>query len=163
MARSTDGGASFTNFQVSENPFTPSSNNYLGHYIGISAHNNVVRPVWTRVDNNFPSLWTAIIDSVTTVDEKTNTIVPSEYKLFQNYPNPFNPKTIIQYSIPEKSLVSIKIFNALGKEVFTLVNEEKSSGNYEVEYDGSGLTSGIYYYQLISGNFKKTNKMILLK
>jgi hypothetical protein len=163
MARSTDGGASFTNFQVSENPFTPSSNNYLGHYIGISAHNNVVRPVWTRVDNNLPSLWTAIIDSVTTVDEKTNTIVPSEYKLFQNYPNPFNPNTIIQYSIPEKSLVSIKIFNALGKEVLTLVNEEKSPGYYEVEFDGSGLTSGIYYYQLISGNFNKTKKMILLK
>ena len=86
-----------------------------------------------------------------------------EFSLEQNYPNPFNPSTIIKYSIPEKSVVILKIYDLLGSEVETLVNEEKSSGSYEVEFDGSSLTSGIYVYTLQAGSFVETKKMILLK
>jgi hypothetical protein len=163
MAVSKDGGESFTNFKVSENPFTPSDNNYLGHYIGVSAHNNVIRPVWTRVENNLPSLWTAIVDSVTTVDEKTYSTVPTEYKLFQNFPNPFNHNTIIKYSTPGSGLVSLKVYNVLGKELFTLVDEEKSAGDHAVDFNASGLTSGVYYYKIQSGFFSETKKMLLVK
>ena len=163
MARSTDGGASFTNFLISENPFTPSYNNYLGHYIGISAHNNVVRPVWTRVDNNLPSLWTAIIDSLTKVDDKTYTMVPSVYKLFQNYPNPFNSTTNIKYSIVDKAFVSLKVYDVLGNEVSTLLNEEKPAGSFEIKFSAQNLPSGIYFYKIRVDNYIETKKMINLR
>jgi hypothetical protein len=86
-----------------------------------------------------------------------------KFSLNQNYPNPFNPGTIIKYEIPERSLVTIKVFDVLGNEVATLVNEEKAIGNYEVEFDATNLPSGIYFYQLKTNNFTQTKKMILLK
>ncbi len=148
---------------MSENPFIVSANNYIGHYISISAHNNIIRPVWTRIDNNFPSLWTAIIDTVPTVGVKSKDVIPSDYVLFQNYPNPFNPKTIIKYQIPELSFVTLKVYDVLGNEVATLVNEVLRAGEYKVEFNAGGLTSGIYFYQLIAGNLVQSKKMVLLK
>ena len=88
---------------------------------------------------------------------------PAEYSLKQNYPNPFNPATVIEYSVPATNHVTIKIFNVLGKEVATLVNEEKSAGTYEVNFNASGLSSGVYYYTISAGNFNSTKKMILMK
>ena len=85
------------------------------------------------------------------------------FQLFVNYPNPFNPTTTIKYSIPSDGYVTLKIFNALGEEVSTLVNEFRSTGNYEIIFDASNLTSGIYFYKIQSGNFIETKKMILLK
>jgi len=85
------------------------------------------------------------------------------YNLEQNYPNPFNPSTVISYQLPVTSKVVLKVYDVLGNEVATLVNEEKSSGNYEVEFNASGLTSGIYFYQLQAGSFVETKKMVLLK
>jgi hypothetical protein len=93
--------------------------------------------------------------------------IPKFFSLEQNYPNPFNPSTTIKYVIPEKSFVSIKVFDMSGNEVVILVNEAKPSGSYEVEFNASsaagGLTSGIYFYQLRAGQFLETKKMILLK
>ncbi len=83
--------------------------------------------------------------------------------MYNNYPNPFNPSTIIRYSIPEASFTSIKIYNALGKEVSSLVNETKSAGTYEVEFNAHNLSSGIYYYTLQAGSLIQTKKMILIK
>ena len=95
---------------------------------------------------------------------------PDDFILFQNYPNPFNPSTTIKYTIPnvtlsgvEGSRVQLKVYDLLGKEVATLVNEEKPSGNYEVEFDASRLTSGIYFYQLKSGSYLETKKMVMMK
>ena len=88
---------------------------------------------------------------------------PEKFELYQNYPNPFNPITIIKFSIPQSSFVSLKIFTSLGEEVETLAAEELSAGSYKYEWDAKGLTSGIYLYQLKSGNYIETNKMILLK
>jgi hypothetical protein len=91
---------------------------------------------------------------------KTN---PEDFLLFQNYPNPFNPTTNIEFRIPNPGLVSLKVFDVLGKEVAALVNEQKPAGNYEVKFDGSNLPSGIYFYQLKAGNFIDTKKFLLLK
>ena len=80
-----------------------------------------------------------------------------------NYPNPFNPSTTIKYQIPQLSLVTLKVYDVMGSEVATLVNEEKSAGTYEVEFNATGLTSGIYFYQLKADSFVETKKMILMK
>ncbi len=94
---------------------------------------------------------------------------PVRFELFQNYPNPFNPVTTIKYSIPSLGGVetlhatSLRIYNILGKEVATLVNEKQAPGNYSVQFDASNLPSGIYFYTLRAGNFTATKKMILLK
>jgi hypothetical protein len=95
--------------------------------------------------------------------QNKNQIIVSNYKLFQNYPNPFNPKTNIKYQIKNNSFVSIKIFDILGKEVETLVNEKQSSGMYEVSWDASQYPSGVYFYRLVTDGFTDTKKMILLK
>ena len=94
--------------------------------------------------------------------------VPDSYALLQNYPNPFNPSTTIKYSIPDgettrRVVSTLKVYDILGREVATLVNEEKSSGNYEVKFDGSRLGSGVYFYTLRAGDFVQTKKMMLIK
>ncbi len=97
---------------------------------------------------------------------------PKEYILNQNYPNPFNPTTTIKYSIPKsvetqnlasQQNVSLKLYDILGREVATLVNKNQKAGNYEVVFNASNLTSGTYFYRLVSGEFSKTMKLILLK
>jgi hypothetical protein len=103
---------------------------------------------------------------ITSVDEEqasnNNSIVKS-FDLYQNYPNPFNPKTTIKYQVPRLSFVTIKVYDVLGNEIATLVNEEKSMGNSKLEFSGTNLPSGIYFYRLQAGDFIKTKKMILLK
>ncbi|MBK7631628.1 MAG: T9SS type A sorting domain-containing protein [Ignavibacteriales bacterium] len=94
--------------------------------------------------------------------------VPTEYKLEQNFPNPFNPTTKIRYSIPsnvnrEMSNVVLKVYDILGNEVNTFVNEQKEPGYYEVDFNASQFASGVYIYRLISGNFISTKKMMVLK
>ena len=98
-------------------------------------------------------------------NENTNS-VPGKYILYQNYPNPFNPVTKIKFDIPDLSssnTVSIKVYNILGKEIITLINENLPYGKYEVTFDGSLFSSGIYFCKLQAGNFSQTRKMILLK
>ena len=89
--------------------------------------------------------------------------VTMDFALLQNYPNPFNPTTKIRYSVPQSSNVIIKMFDILGNEIETLVNEEKPVGSYEIEFNAVGLSSGIYFYKLQAGSFIQTKKMILLK
>jgi photosystem II stability/assembly factor-like uncharacterized protein len=86
-----------------------------------------------------------------------------DFILEQNYPNPFNPTTTIRYSLPEKQLVTLRIYNSLGEMVSELVNEVKEAGIYEIEFNASGFPSGIYFYRIISGKFIETRKMILLR
>ena len=89
--------------------------------------------------------------------------VVTKFELNQNYPNPFNPTTAIKYSIPVSGEVTLKIFNSLGEEVATIVNEFRSAGNYEIIFNATDISSGVYYYQLKAGNLVKTKKMLLLK
>jgi photosystem II stability/assembly factor-like uncharacterized protein len=108
---------------------------------------------------------------VTFVDEDKNDFTPNGFILSQNYPNPFNPTTTIRYTIQTSEFVTLKVYDVLGNEVATLVNEEKPAGSYEVNFDASQLSSGIYFYKLQAGNpstgsgqgFVETKKMLLLK
>jgi hypothetical protein len=95
--------------------------------------------------------------------EEVNISAPSKFDMSQNYPNPFNPTTNISYSIPEKSFVTLKIYDNLGRELTTLVSEVKSEGIYSVNFDGSKLSSGIYFYKIIAGNYSDTKRMLLIK
>jgi len=88
---------------------------------------------------------------------------PTEYSLSQNYPNPFNPSTTIEYSISQSSVVTLKVFNSIGEEVATLVNNYKEAGSYKVTFNANDLSSGIYYYKLSANGFNQVKKMILLK
>ncbi len=89
--------------------------------------------------------------------------IPDKFDLLQNYPNPFNPSTKIRYSLPEVSSATIKVYDMLGNEVATLANEEQPAGNYEVDFNASELSSGIYFYKLQAGNFIEMKKMILIR
>jgi len=94
-------------------------------------------------------------------DEEEN--LPTEFLLFQNYPNPFNPVTYIRYAIPKASNVTIKVYDIIGNEITTLVNEFKSPGNYLIAFDASKLSSGVYFYRILADNFISTKKLLLLK
>jgi len=109
---------------------------------------------------------------VNIVDYMSNTLVsvdeegitkPESFKLNQNYPNPFNPSTKISYQLPSTGHVSLVVYDVIGNEVATLVNENQNSGTYNVNFNSSGLTSGIYFYKIITENFTQAHKMILLK
>jgi hypothetical protein len=97
------------------------------------------------------------------VNAQTQTDIPQSYSLAQNYPNPFNPSTTIEYSIPKSGSVKLTVYNFLGEEVVTLVNDFKETGVYKVNFNSKDLTSGIYFYRLDAGNYSSVKKMILLK
>lgn len=101
--------------------------------------------------------------NVSGIVEENYQQIPENISLSQNYPNPFNPATTIEYSIPQAGLVTIKIYDILGREVTNLVNEEKLAGNHKVNFNASGLSSGIYFYKLQAGSYIETKKMLLLK
>jgi hypothetical protein len=103
-----------------------------------------------------------LVDNITGIDP-INNILPADYSLKQNYPNPFNPSTTIEFSIPVSGNVSLKVYDALGKEVASILDDYRAAGNYSEQFVGTGLNSGVYYYQLISGNFKETKKFMLVK
>jgi hypothetical protein len=92
-----------------------------------------------------------------------NDLIAESFQLFQNYPNPFNPVTTISYQMPELSFATLKVYDVLGREVVILVNEEKPVGSYEVEFNATGLPSGIYFYRLQAGDYIETKKMVLMK
>ena len=137
------------------NPFTP--------FIG------TVRSGWWKMkftdpvpgDIGYVNGWGIKIMSVTGTGNETN--IPFKFELAQNYPNPFNPATTINYTIQKLGLVTLKVYDILGKEVATLVNETKDAGNYSINFNASKLSSGMYFYKLESGNFSNVKKMIILK
>jgi photosystem II stability/assembly factor-like uncharacterized protein len=108
-------------------------------------------------------LWERKLTDINSVENNITINYPAEYRLSQNYPNPFNPSTLINFTIPQRSFVSIKVYDALGREVNTLFSEEKPAGVYEVNFNGSGFSSGVYFYQLRAGNYILTKKMLLIK
>lgn len=120
-------------------------------------------PVFAFVGGNYTNVYFDNYSWIPTDVNETQGNFPVEYILEQNYPNPFNPSTLIRFSIPENSFVSLKVYNVLGKEVSSIISEEMSAGNYEVNFNASNLSSGVYFYKLETENFVKTNKMILMK
>jgi probable HAF family extracellular repeat protein len=147
--------------------------NYSIIIAGNSAHQVV--PDWNDLQNQPVKILIdlgndgTIDDSIfvknqsTDVDDEGSLLSPDSYNLAQNYPNPFNPVTTIQYSIPKRSNVLLKVYDIIGNEVITLVNEEKGRGVYTITFDASQLASGIYFYKIQAGNFIAVKKMMLLK
>ncbi len=135
---------------------------------GTAAHANIQFITVDDFGSGQPSVdsWFIIDDvefsGVVSVNDD-NSIVPDKPHLYNNYPNPFNPSTTIYYSLPVTSNVTLKIFNTLGEEVSVLVNSVMEAGTHEVNFEASQLNSGIYFYQLRTGNFVETKKMMLLK
>ena len=107
--------------------------------------------------------WYVYKQSTLTDVEKEDETIPTVFKLEQNYPNPFNPSTIIKFAVPERSNVVLKIYDLLGGEVITLVNEEMEAGWYRREFNASGYSTGVYIYRMQAGNYISTKKMILIK
>jgi parallel beta-helix repeat protein len=99
-------------------------------------------------------------NTLTSVEEN---LLPTDFLLYQNYPNPFNPGTVIGYQLPQSSNVILKFYNVLGNEVATLVDEYKPAGKYEISFDGSNLPSGVYIYQLVTGSYHQSRKMVIIK
>lgn len=120
--------------------------------IGITSTNSNNRGIWRR----------PLSQVIVSVDQSLGNI-PEKFTLAQNYPNPFNPSTTIKFQIPATSFVELKVFDLLGREIATLVNEEKSPGSYETTFDSKGLSSGVYFYRIKAGEFVQTKKLILQK
>ena len=99
----------------------------------------------------------------TNVNEKYTSTMPDKFRLHQNYPNPFNPTTTISFDLPEQSHVTLKVYNILGQEIATLINEVKQAGSYKETFDASSLSSGVYIYKLSAGTYTSSKKMILIK
>ena len=106
---------------------------------------------------------TSVVLNVTGVNESLIDFNPTYFKLFANYPNPFNPSTKIRYAIPQTSFTVLKVYSITGKEVATLINEEKTPGVYEVNFNAANLSSGVYIYKLQAGKFTDVKEMVLLK
>jgi len=130
-------------------------------YIMNNDGSNIKRVTNTSSDATAISPVWMPIDSSTSINEYD--LLSKTFQLYQNYPNPFNPTTKIKFSILVPEFVSLKVFDVLGNEVATLVKKELISGNYEIEFDGSEILSGIYFYQMSSVSYSVTKKMVLLK
>ena len=167
-------------FAGTDNYSAGSSGVYLSTNNGASWLNknqgfNVIPTVSTLlISNNYIfagtysySLWRRSLSDIIGL-KQISEIVPAVYSLHQNYPNPFNPSTKIRYKIKDSRFVTLKVYDILGKEIVTLVNEKQSPGEYEVpfsinQFSGYQLPSGVYFYQLRAGDLVETKKMILLK
>ena len=160
----TNGGVNWTQLWSAENDGQAWS--WRNRIIDITAYANKqnLKLAWQYVGNDGDIVGldgVKLLGVATDVDDEN--IVITDYMLSQNYPNPFNPVTMIEYSVPKISKTTLKIYDILGSEITTLVNEEKRAGVYKIDWDASNLSSGIYFYQLKSGDFIQTKKMLLLK
>lgn len=176
MSRSTNGGQSWTDIQISDHNFTPApvpglSGGYNGDRTALTYTSGKIIPLWNDISTGTYQIWSAIVTSAnfTGIENPRHQII-SSYTLYQNYPNPFNPSTEIKYSLPKKGLVKLVVFNALGQEIFTLVNENQIAGNYSVQFNGENLASGLYFYKIVVSGaepqpivYSQTRKMLLVK
>ncbi|HMN47833.1 MAG TPA: T9SS type A sorting domain-containing protein [Ignavibacteriaceae bacterium] len=129
----------------------------FGEVVGVLGYTHAYYKLAPRKDDDI----TGYVSNVDANKDKNG--IPDKFVVEQNYPNPFNPSTIIAYSIPQEGFVSVKIYNLLGQEVATLVNDVQSPGNYKVNFDASRLSSGVYFYSVKSDNFSIVKKMMLMK
>jgi hypothetical protein len=163
LAVSMDGGDTFENFKISESPFIPYSTVFFGDYTNIAVHNNVIRPVWTRLDEQRLSVWTSMIDYTLL---GTDNATPSPISELVNYPNPFTETTYLSYRLKEPSTVNISICDLNGHVVCSLVNNEwRNSGKYVEAFDPNKkeLRSGVYYFRFEADNRVTTQKIVYCK
>jgi hypothetical protein len=163
IAKSYDGGKTFINEKISGSSFTPYSNVFFGDYIGITALNGMVRPVWGRMDDGIQSIWTAMIDdtiNIVSVEEKE---LSHDVSLSENYPNPFDDYTTISYSLPEPAHVKLSIMNSAGEVIQVIANENKPAGRYTAIWSPEIKIPGLYFYMLETGNFTEVRKCVLIR
>lgn len=159
ISLSTDGGTTFPTVLAAS---TPNDGSQLVTLPSIST--TTARIKVEAVDNIFFDMSNANFSISPIGIHNNQTGTPVEFGLFQNFPNPFNPVTIVSFGIPKKSAVTLKVYDAIGREIVTLVNNEiKAEGYYNIEFNASMMPSGIYYYRLQAGDFADTKKMILVK
>lgn len=165
MARSTDGGETFTNFLVSEEPFWPIANIFFGDYTNIVAHDNVIRPVWARLHNSQLSIWTAIVDPyMVGVGEISEQMVP--FSVLQSFPNPFFESTWFSYKLHRQAPVFLAVYDQFGRLVEVIENNKNQQpGKYSYQFNASGrnLAPGVYYFSLISGEKIAHQKVVLAR
>jgi hypothetical protein len=161
MAVSEDGGDTFTNFKVSESPFLPFSTVFFGHYLGLTAHNDHVFPVWNRMDDGENSLLGAIVDPAIIGQEE---LYRQPGAQIQNYPNPFTESSFISFRLKEASAITLQLFDITGKEISTLIrglSYPKGKHVTRIEAEELGLTPGVYILRLSAGNEQITTRMML--
>jgi len=158
---SSDGSALGTNFRVTNTSLEKQYDS------DVKLWNNRIYNTWTdhRAGITKSDIWANVLDwnNPVGIDKNELILIPQEFRLLQNYPNPFNPETKIRYTVPQFSKVVIKVFDILGREIETLVNEEKPVGTYEITWYAENLPSGIYFYRLQADSFVETKKMVLLR
>lgn len=151
IKRSVDGGLTWTAMTTSAiTGFNDMAFTFIGGVVygyAIAADGSVIK----------------VVDNTLTGIDPSNTTTPTTFALQQNYPNPFNPATMIKFSVPEASKVTLKIYNSVGAEVMTVTDKEYATGNYIENVDMSSFSTGVYFYTLTAGNFKETKKMMLVK
>ena len=168
LSRSTDGGNTWVEYSIKNSRFKPKpilggSSTYQGDHIALLSSGDNLHAFWMADYSGIYQVWLATIDkNVLSVNDDVDNPVNS-YNLFQNYPNPFNPGTTFKYSIPTQSNVTIKVYDIIGNEIETLINEEKSAGTYELNWSADQITSGIYFYRLQAGSYIETKKMVHLR
>jgi len=113
--------------------------------------------------NGTDNVWLIKTDSNGNLETSTIVGLPTKYTLLQPYPNPFNPTTTIEFSIPQTEFVTVKVYNIVGHEITTLINDELSTGNHSIQWDGSHQPSGVYFVKIESISFVQTKKIVLLK
>jgi hypothetical protein len=150
LYKSTNGGVSWAIYNDS---FYPSK-----ALIGITMDQGMGDTVFVVTKDAVYRVWAGYVSV-----KQISSNVPEHFMLLQNYPNPFNPATKIKFQVPKSGFVKLIVYDMLGKEIRTDVNDELQPGTYEVDFDGSNLPSGIYYYKLESGKFTETKKMVLIK
>jgi hypothetical protein len=155
--RSTDGGISWG----ADTRLTNDTANSNSSSISISG--SVVHVVWQDTRDGNYEIYYERNPTGNVGIQNISTEIPSAYSLSQNYPNPFNPATNIKFAIPKNEFVKITVFDMLGKEIETLVNEQLQPGTYETNWNASNYPSGVYFYKLSAGDFSETKKMLLLK
>jgi hypothetical protein len=164
MAVSRDGGESFINFKISESPFLPSSGVFFGDYTNISAHDNVIRPIWARLQNGELSVWTALVDPFIVGTEEAE--IPDLASLEQNYPNPFKESTYLSFKLRRPGKISLVIYDLHGREMARLFdNENMRPGKYiEILHPKQyNLTPGVYYLVLSNAGVQIKRRMVLVE
>jgi len=140
---------------------TANADKTWGQYSDLSSGDGCTQLTSGTAQTNRPNV--SLVLNLVTNQERIASTIPTKFKLYQNYPNPFNPITVIKFDLPKESFVKLKIFDVLGREVKTLVNEVKLSGSYTIDFNASDLSSGVYFYRLETGNFIEVKKMLLIK
>lgn len=170
LSRSTDGGFTFKDYQISDHTFKPipigslGGQGYQGDNIDINSIANILIPVWMDNFTGIYQIWTSRIDRNTLSISQIGDLVPEKYNLSQNYPNPFNGISNIKFSIPNLSEVALKVYDLNGKEIEALYQGKLNGGEYRVQWNSNALPSGVYFYSLfIENKVIDTKKMILVK